>query len=250
MSGMLGRERKPTPLITALACHTRRPSGDTASISQTLASVVPDHRLHFGVELDVVPNPELVGDPVEVLLVLVLFAERIRVLEVGAEDVRVGATRGVDTRSRVAVLEPGSADSAVLLEHDEGHAGALQLDGGAQPAGTGADHHHGELLQPLRRRLLPPDEPSRPWVDGQLLEPHLQVGCGDLLPAGKGEAPWQSVRRPDGDVLGTAVPIGLQEVCRLGLEQRGVRAVGQHHRLDEAEHPGFHLGWQSRSRRP
>ena len=38
-----------------------------------------------------------------------------------------------------------------------------------------------------------------------------------------------------------AVPIRLQEVSRLRLEQIGVGTVGQHHRLGQAEHPAPHL---------
>ena len=34
--------------------------------------------------------------------------------------------------------------------------------------------------------------------------------------------PWQPLRRSDGKVIGAAVPVELQEVGRLRLEERGV----------------------------
>jgi len=50
--------------------------------------------------------------------------------------------RRVDAGAWVAVLPPHPAHRAVALDHLEGHAGLLQVDGGAQPRSAGADHQH------------------------------------------------------------------------------------------------------------
>ena len=188
---MFGRERKPTPLITALACQTRGPSGPTASISQTLASSsqITDFTSVLNSIFSRIPNLSVT----QLKYCSFSFCSQngfgySKSTPKMCVYVRLGESTA---RARVAVLEPGAADPGVLLDHDVGHAGLLELYGGAQTAGPGADHHDGEFLQSFRLRLLPPGEPSRPRVEGQLLQPHLQLGCGDVLAAGEAEAPGQ-----------------------------------------------------------
>ena len=92
-SGRLGRDSRPTALITTLGRHTRWPSGPLQMTSHVEVSSSQLRDSDLGIEDDVIAHAELVGDPVEVALVLVPDAERVGEAEVHAEDVRVGTAR-------------------------------------------------------------------------------------------------------------------------------------------------------------
>ena len=109
---------------------------------------------HLGLELDVFPQIEFVGDPVEVFDVLAPFAERVGIGEVDAEQVRVGPAGRIDAGAGIAVFPPGAADAGVLLDDGEGEAGLAQLQGGVQPAHASADHRHGERAGVARVRAV------------------------------------------------------------------------------------------------
>ena len=203
-----------------------------------VGGVVPGQGFDLGLELDVAAQVELVGDPVEILHVLLPCAERIGVGEVHAEEVGVGAAWGIDAGAGVAVLPPGAADAGVLFEDGEREAGLLQLDGGVQAAHAGADHRHGEFLQPRGIGLFPPVQRADRRVERQLVDVVLEVLALQRLAEHQGQAGGKPVAGADVDAAGAAVAVGFEELDGLAAEQRDVgfgcgrgdvEVAGQHH---------------------
>ena len=128
----------PTALTTTSASTTspesspKRPAG---------ALLVPAGAAHPGMpKRQWGSNSVLLGAVVEVGADLGLGRVGPRPVALDLERERVEVRGDVAGAARIAVVVPGAADAAPLLEQDEVlEAGLLQPDGHAQPAGSGSD---------------------------------------------------------------------------------------------------------------
>src|SRR3984893_11405792 len=114
-----------------------------------LSALVPNDRLDLSLERNVIANIEVVGHPLEIPQVFTLQAERIRIFEINAVDMRVGAARRINPGPRVLVFIPSTADFIVLFDHKVWDAGMLQLNGGVQTSHASANDGHDEFPQIL-----------------------------------------------------------------------------------------------------
>src|ERR1700728_2992187 len=101
------------------------PSGSHGGDLPYLGRLVPDHRSDLGLKLDVFTDIGVVRHPIEIFFVFALLAKWARVREINAEDMSVPATLGVDTGTRVAILEPRSPYASVLFKYDIRNTGML-----------------------------------------------------------------------------------------------------------------------------
>src|ERR1700693_3777749 len=121
-----------------------------------LGCLVPNDRLDLGLERNVITNIKVVGHPLEISQVFAPQAERIRIFEINAIDMGVGAAWRIDPSARVLVFIPSTADFIVLFDYKIWDAGMLQLNGGVQTSHASANDGYDEFTQILRWwRILP-----------------------------------------------------------------------------------------------
>ena len=190
---------------------------------------VPGQGFDLGLELDVLAQVEIVGDPVEVFHILPPFAERVRIGEIDAEQMRVGPAGRIDARAGIAVFPPGAADALVLLDDGEREPGLAQLQRGVQPAHAGTDDRDGEVLQPRGIGRLPPMQCPHGRVERHFLDVMAQIVALHGSPEHQPQAGAEPFPRPDVDVARAAVAVGFQEIGPFAPEQRHIR-VGRRHR--------------------
>src|SRR5579859_2289031 len=133
---------------------------------------------------------------------------------------RVGATWGINSSARILIFIPSTADFIVLFDHEVWDAGMLQLNGGVETSHAGANDGYDKFPQILRWWRIHPNQSPRPRVQGQLLQPHFQLGRGNVGSSGKAEAAAETLRGTAKNVGGTLVPIRLEKGRCLGLNHR------------------------------
>src|SRR3984885_10937658 len=190
-----------------------------------LSALVPNDRLHLSFECNVLANIEMVGHPLEIPQVFMTQAERVGIFEIDAIDMRIGTAWRINPSAWILVFIPSTAHFIVLFDHKVRDAGMLQLNGGVQTSHASANDSHDEVSQILRWWRILPNQSSRPRVQGQLLQPHFQLGSRNVGSSDKPEASRQTLWQSARNVRSTPVAIRPEECGRPGLDHRQIRWV-------------------------